>query len=585
MYGPRQKSTNLAGQLAAAAGEVEVPSSFRARVLVNALVEPAAVPRLQRIPMMLSRSQLDEVEPESADFKLRCDLYEGIGFPVGPLEAIYVVLSWGGAERRSTPRSPSEGKVQFESPGVGREGYYEQLDEIGVRLPSQPEQQYDVFVHVYVQSPLGDRRLGFKRYRTKQLLPDNGWSAAPQWVQLSPDPAVRELLSIHGAMLQLSLRYGTEKQVRVAAPRRPHVRIPKLMRYELKANVYQARDLQAADDNGLADPYVRVSLAGATAETAVVERTLQPIWYQSVTLPLELPRDLSLAPKVALVVYDSDAFLGLNLMKEMADPVIGLALAPADPARTIKDFYVPYRPEGAAPAHVPEPEWVDLFDPDVADQLALHATDPLAVPKPPTVGALLVSFELRPEQDAKKAALAQQRREAEEEKAGKRPKASFGSLLGISAGGIALPKLIPCYIEVSLVGVRDMQPRTISGVPVEISAPYVEFEYGHRSASERLWKTRATSASVSNGALSQGPNANFLETLYLQVELPDDPRYNPVMGVRVRDSARLLSFLPGASSWADPMCGVCSVPLGEPAGLKCHPPCLRTALHMPPWTT
>ena len=36
-----------------------------------------------------------------------------------------------------------------------------------------------------------------------------------------------------------------------------------------------------------------------------------------------------------------------------------------------------------------------------------------------------------------------------------------------------------------------------------------------------------------------------------------------VMGVRVRDSARLFSFLPGGSSWADPICGVCSVPLGQ----------------------
>ena len=45
-----------------------------------------------------------------------------------------------------------------------------------------------------------------------------------------------------------------------------------------------------------------------------------------------------------------------------------------------------------------------------------------------------------------------------------------------------------------------------------------------------------------------------------QVELPDDPRYYPVMGIRLRDSARLFSFLPGNQ---DPICGVCSVPLGE----------------------
>ena len=99
-------------------------------------------------------------------------------------------------------------------------------------------------------------------------------------------------------MLLLSLRFGTDKQVKAAAPRRPHVRIPKLMRYELRANIYQARDLQAADDNGLADPYVKVGLGGASDETEVIERTLQPIWYRTVTLSLELPRDLSLAPKV-----------------------------------------------------------------------------------------------------------------------------------------------------------------------------------------------------------------------------------------------------------------------------------------------
>ena len=42
-------------------------------------------------------------------------------------------------------------------------------------------------------------------------------------------------------------------------PKRMHVRIPKLMRYELTANVYQGMDMQPADENGLADPYIKVS--------------------------------------------------------------------------------------------------------------------------------------------------------------------------------------------------------------------------------------------------------------------------------------------------------------------------------------
>ena len=289
---------------------------------------------------------------------------------------------------------------------MGKEGYYEQFEEISARLPPDASQQYDVFVHVYVASPLGDRRLGYKRYRTSQLLPENGWSARPQWSQLKVEPSERERISIHGAMLLLSLRFGTDKQVKAAAPRRPHVHMPKLMRYELRANIYQARDLQAADDNGLADPYVHVSLAGASDETQVIERTLQPIWYQTVSLWLELPRDLSLAPKISLVVYDSDALFGLSLLGEEAAPqVVGLALAPAGAGRTVKDYYVPYYNNDlrSGPEKPPEPEWLELFDPNAAELLELHIQDPRTTARPVPVGGLLASFELRPEQEAAKA--------------------------------------------------------------------------------------------------------------------------------------------------------------------------------------
>ena len=77
------------------------------------------VPKLQRLPMSHSISQLNEIEPAARDFKLRCDLYEGVGLPIGPIEAVYVVLSWGGIERQSAKNSPSEGKVRLESAVLG----------------------------------------------------------------------------------------------------------------------------------------------------------------------------------------------------------------------------------------------------------------------------------------------------------------------------------------------------------------------------------------------------------------------------------------------------------------------------------
>ena len=205
-------------------------------------------------------------------------------------------------------------------------------------------------VHVHDKS-------GRRRYRTRQLLESSGWSPTPQWITFTADDA--EDITMHTAMVQVALRFGEKKEVAKAAPKRPHVRIPKLMRYELAANIYQGLNMQPADENGLADPYVKVSLGGVERETAVIERTLQPIWYERVTIPLDLPRDLTLAPKIVMLVYDSDPFLGITIARSVADPVIGIAICPPDhdnpekPPRDLKEYAVRHgatndKPPGAA---------------------------------------------------------------------------------------------------------------------------------------------------------------------------------------------------------------------------------------------
>ena len=45
--------------------------------------------------------------------------------------------------------------------------YYELLDQIETEQPGNPDQQYDIFLHIYVATPLGDRRLGFKQYESE----------------------------------------------------------------------------------------------------------------------------------------------------------------------------------------------------------------------------------------------------------------------------------------------------------------------------------------------------------------------------------------------------------------------------------
>ena len=39
-------------------------------------------------------------------------------------------------------------------------------------MPEDTSQHYDIFVHVYVASPSGDRRIGYQRYKTNTFLQD-----------------------------------------------------------------------------------------------------------------------------------------------------------------------------------------------------------------------------------------------------------------------------------------------------------------------------------------------------------------------------------------------------------------------------
>ena len=432
------------------------------------------------------------------------------------------------------------------------------------------EQRYDVFLHVYVSTPFGDRRLGFKRYQTKALLIRNGWDPEPQWLTFTPDAENKEDVSMFTAQIQMKLLFGTRKEIDLFEPKRVHTKIPKLMRYEITANIFQGKDLQPADENGLSDPYVKVVMAGIERETAIIERTLQPIWYQRLTIPIDLPRDLNLAPKITLLVFDSDPFLGMKLN----DPIIGFCQCPPEPItpdpdpdakpRTMKEYFV-----RSGMGNDIQPEWVELFSNEGMEALAAHRADPIVNERPLNVGQLLVSFEIRPQQDALKIALQdaedakaarieQARKQAEE--SGKKPNPLLEIMPAPKINYIrTMPKMIPCYLEVALVGVRDMRPISVAGIKKPVTAPYIEFEYGHRLAPERYWKTKTM---VAGGGSSTGPNANFLEVIYLQVSLPDDPLYDPVMGVRVRDAAAGLPAVPGMPGF-EPICGVASVPIKE----------------------
>eukprot|EP01084_Bolivina_argentea_P148745 259992_1 len=81
---------------------------------------------------------------------------------------------------------------------------------------------------------------------------------------------------------------------------------PERMRMQLRAHIFQARQLENADFSGLSDAYLVVRFCGQSMKTKVIEDHIDPKWYQSLYLDVGVPTPLEYAPKIYCEVYDHD---------------------------------------------------------------------------------------------------------------------------------------------------------------------------------------------------------------------------------------------------------------------------------------
>lgn len=143
MYGVRPlPKQSFLGSIGRMSDESSEDSAYLGRILIHASCEePRPEERLQvlRLPMIKTRAEVEQLEPRTADYTLRCDLFDGSDLPAGtPFDSIYVVLQFGPHEKRSANAPVTDGVVRFESDQPGKEGYYEQLDEVRVASAACP---------------------------------------------------------------------------------------------------------------------------------------------------------------------------------------------------------------------------------------------------------------------------------------------------------------------------------------------------------------------------------------------------------------------------------------------------------------
>uniref|UniRef100_A0A672PYC4 Fer-1-like protein 6 n=1 Tax=Sinocyclocheilus grahami TaxID=75366 RepID=A0A672PYC4_SINGR len=100
--------------------------------------------------------------------------------------------------------------------------------------------------------------------------------------------------------------------------------------FQLRAHMYQARGLIAADNTGLSDPFAWVSFLSNSQSTGIIKQTLTPTWNQlilinNVCLYGGLYEMVQEPPLVVIEVYDDDAVGIEYLGSTMAVPVVKLS--------------------------------------------------------------------------------------------------------------------------------------------------------------------------------------------------------------------------------------------------------------------
>uniref|UniRef100_A0AAZ3QBL6 C2 domain-containing protein n=1 Tax=Oncorhynchus tshawytscha TaxID=74940 RepID=A0AAZ3QBL6_ONCTS len=107
--------------------------------------------------------------------------------------------------------------------------------------------------------------------------------------------------------------------------------------FQMRAHMYQARGLIAADSTGLSDPFARVTFLTHSHTTAIINQTLTPTWNQMllmtrVTLHGDLAHLEQEPPCIVIEVYDDDALGKAEYLgSTVAVPVVRVSEQPYSP--------------------------------------------------------------------------------------------------------------------------------------------------------------------------------------------------------------------------------------------------------------
>ncbi|XP_035946139.1 otoferlin isoform X5 [Halichoerus grypus] len=249
--------------------------------------------------------------------------------------------------------------------------------------------------------------------------------------------------------------------------------------FQLRAHMYQARSLFAADSSGLSDPFARVFFINQSQCTEVLNETLCPTWDQMLVFDnLELygeAHELRDDPPIIVIeIYDQDAMGKADFMgRTFAKPLVKMA----------NEAY-------CSPRFPPQLEYYQIFRGNA------------------TAGDLLAAFELLQIGPAGKADLPPINGPMDMDR---------GPIMPVPVG--IRPVLSKYRVEVLFWGLRDLKRVNLA----QVDRPRVDIECAGKGVQSSL---------IHN--YKKNPNFNTL-VKWFEVDLPENELLHPPLNIRVVD--------------------------------------------------
>lgn len=219
-------------------------------------------------------------------------------------------------------------------------------------LPEDVSQIPDIFIYLLREDnkPVCFCRIKPIDLQTKQLI---GFEQPAQWWLLQEDKSIDALdddVFPGSVLVKLGFGLASEADLAVDHWKDCLERSRELTPYQMRIHVFQAKNVPAADSNGLCDPFLKLKFLGKELRTPVKKKTLFPTYYQTFVfedVQLANADNFAYAPPVSVRLYDEDAF-------GAGSEYLGRCMY------HMKDAVVTEQPENEI-TKLPDPIWRDFF--------------------------------------------------------------------------------------------------------------------------------------------------------------------------------------------------------------------------------